>query len=63
MTYCKSSGLPKPDIELIEKSLRCNDWNDVIQLINLAETEQAKEFLNNRKLELYRREEYDSGLL
>ena len=49
------------DAELIAKANELKDWSDVCDLEKLAESEDAKQKIHNRMMDLYRREERLAG--
>lgn len=54
------------DKQLIEQCKEITNpinWSLVSQLEDKAESNEVREFIHNWSIRLYRREEYDSGLL
>ena len=54
------------DIRLIKKAFEYtdgSDWDLISALIDQAESDQARQILHNRKMDLYHKEEAFAGLL
>ncbi len=58
--------MTEKDILLIKKAFEYfdgSDWIHISELEDQAESDQAKQVLHNRKMDLYRKEEGFAGLL
>lgn len=51
------------DQELIKQAENSQEWDDVSKLEKQAESDEAKEILHNRKMDLFHKEEYFAGVL